>query len=211
MSATITVICPECNNEIKAPADFAGKKVRCKSCGHIFRASPSAPHGAVARAPAGKSVGAPAPPVAPLVADDDDADANPYGVTDASQGFRCPECANEMESPDAVVCLHCGYNTMTRERHSLKKVHETTGGDRFLWLLPGLACAGVVVFLVVFDLLYCLLVRSNQQSGVLLSFFASGAVKMWMCIASLFAIFFCIRFAISRLIYHPDPPEIEKH
>jgi DNA-directed RNA polymerase subunit RPC12/RpoP len=217
MPATITVVCPECNKSIQAPADFAGKKVRCKECGHIFHANPAPPRGAVARAPVGKAAGRPTaaskPPVAPLVAgSDEDEDANPYQLGDLSVGqHRCPECANEMESPDAVVCLRCGYNTVTRERLALKKVHEITSNDRFMWLLPGIACAGFVGFLLLFDLLYCLLLRPARDSGWFISFLGAGAVKMWLCIFSAFAMFFLGRFAVSRLIYNPEPPEIERN
>ena len=33
---------------------------------------------------------------------------NPYGMTFEKLGNRCPDCANELESEEAVVCLHCG-------------------------------------------------------------------------------------------------------
>jgi hypothetical protein len=216
MAATITVVCPECSKAIQAPADFVGKKVRCKGCGHVFRANMAPPAGAVTRAPGGKAAGTPhvkaAPPVAPVMTDDDeDGDGNPYQFSDASEGaIRCPECANEMESADAIICLHCGYNTVTRERLALRKVHETTSGDRVMWLLPGVACGAGVFFLLLFDVLYCVFVQSSKDS-LLLEFFGSGAIKMWMCIGSVAVMFFLGRFAINRLIFHPEPPEIDAH
>jgi DNA-directed RNA polymerase subunit RPC12/RpoP len=216
MAATITLVCPECSKEIQAPADFAGKKVRCKHCGNIFRANPAAPKGAVARAPSGKSNGVTpskaSPPVAPMTADDDeDGDGNPYKVTTNEKSSRCPECANEMDGPDAIVCLHCGYNTVTRERLGLRKVHDITGRDRFIWLLPGIACAGTVLFLLIFDILYCLLLKPEKDSSWVVDLFGSGAVKMWMCIGSTFFMFFAGRFAYLRLLVHPEPPEIERY
>src|SRR5437762_3454300 len=36
MPATITVICPECDKEMKAPAEAEGKKIKCKGCGKTF-------------------------------------------------------------------------------------------------------------------------------------------------------------------------------
>ena len=33
---TIVISCPECDKQIKAPADAVGKKIRCKSCEHVF-------------------------------------------------------------------------------------------------------------------------------------------------------------------------------
>ena len=43
-------------------------------------------------------------------------------------GFRCPECANEMEGPEAVVCLKCGYNTLTRQRIETRKTVDRAKG-----------------------------------------------------------------------------------
>src|SRR5579871_5049583 len=145
MPATITVVCPECGKEIQAPPEFAGKKVRCKSCGHVFAARPAPPPGAVARAPAKAAPAAPPP----ARGDDDEGDDGvPYSVSTTDLAHRCPECANEMESEDAIICLHCGYNTQTREKITTRKVHEITNADRFLWLLPGIACALAVLFLI---------------------------------------------------------------
>src|SRR5262249_59779563 len=38
MAETITIICPECEKSIKAPAEVVGKKIRCKGCGETFTA-----------------------------------------------------------------------------------------------------------------------------------------------------------------------------
>jgi DNA-directed RNA polymerase subunit RPC12/RpoP len=214
MAATITVVCPECAKEMKAPADFAGKKARCKACGHVFLAQPAPPAGAIARTANGKASTPTAkvsPPIAPVTTgdDDDDGDGNPYVVSTMDTSSRCPECANEMESEDAVICLHCGYNTVTRLRLSTRKVHDITGGDRVLWLLPGVACGAGFMFLVLFDVLYCVFIQPSKDS-LLLEFFGSGAIKMWMCIGSMFVMFFLLKFAIKRLFLHPEPPEYER-
>jgi DNA-directed RNA polymerase subunit RPC12/RpoP len=215
MAATITVICPECKKAIQASADIAGKKVRCKQCAHVFRASPAPPPGAVARTPAGKPGAAPKghgiTPVAPVVAADEDEDANPYQVTGMSESSRCPECANEMDGPDAIICLHCGYNTVTRERLSLKKVEDTTRKDYFTWLLPGFVCALGVVLLLAFDILYCAMLTYTRGESWVKELFAWKGAKMWVCIMSAFVGFFMGRFAYYRLLVNPVPPEIERH
>jgi DNA-directed RNA polymerase subunit RPC12/RpoP len=212
MAATISIVCPECSKEIQAPADFAGKKVRCKGCGHAFRAEPAPPRGAVARAPAVKSGRKATPPVAPIMADDDDdGDGNPYLVSTNEKSSRCPECANEMDGPDAIICLHCGYNTVTREKLAIRKVNDVTSQDRFLWLLPGIVCAAVVFFLIVFDILYCVFVRPGADSGWVVGLFGYGAIKMWVCIGTVFIMFFAGRYAYLRLLVNPDPPEVERH
>src|SRR5262245_40920573 len=85
-----------------------------------------------------KPAPAPTPPPPAAAADDDEDGKNPYGITDLDLAPRCPNCASEMESEEAVVCLHCGYNTLTREWGKTEKVIATTGGEHFLYLLPGL-------------------------------------------------------------------------
>src|SRR5262245_1003468 len=69
MATTITVTCPECQKQIKAPPEIVGKKIRCKGCEHTFiaKADSSAikPAGAIKPAPGGKGPpdkGAKAPP-----------------------------------------------------------------------------------------------------------------------------------------------------
>jgi hypothetical protein len=217
MPATITVVCPECKKAIHAAADIAGKKVRCKQCGNVFRANPAPPAGAIARSPAGKPA-APKPAVAPIVPDDED-DANPYQVAGEEHlgGRLCPECAFELESPDAVICLHCGYNTITRERLALRKVHDTTGADYFMWLAPGVACAVAALMIIVLDVLYCVLVKqkpkgeTGAKDGVMTLIFAWPATKMWISIGCVAAVFFLGKFAYKRLLLNPTPPEIEHH
>jgi hypothetical protein len=215
MAATITVVCPECDKAIEAPAEFVGKKVRCKSCGHVFAARPAPPPGAVARSPSkGAPPAAPKPSARAASApdDDDDGDDAPYQVTSTDQGHtRCPECANELESDDAIICLHCGYNTRTREKIVTRKIEDTTDGDRVMWLLPGIICAGIVLFLFIFDLVYCLGVQATNDSSWLIIFMASGAVKMWLCIGSVFIMFVAGRFALLRLVFNPTPPEVDRH
>src|SRR5262249_620364 len=127
------------------------KKIRCKACGHTFTAKKLGSEDEDA-AVKGKTKGAGSKSPHP----DFEADNNPYAVVDMGMTYRCPHCAAEMESEDARICLHCGYDTQASERHETKMTYETTGMDYFIWLLPGIACAitalaliGFIVFLVV--------------------------------------------------------------
>jgi hypothetical protein len=193
MASTITIVCPECEKSLKASPQVIGKKIRCKSCGHTFAAQ--APQGK-----AGKSA---------RKADDDDEPAGAYGVTSEYLGPRCPDCANAMEEGD-IVCLHCGYNTMTRQKSRARKIREITGFDIFLWLLPGILCALVVIALITADLLYVFLVDYKKIEDEWYGFLGSKGVKMWTSIVVIFFVFLAGSFAVKRLIINNYPPEVEE-
>jgi DNA-directed RNA polymerase subunit M/transcription elongation factor TFIIS len=157
--ATIVITCPECDKQIKLPAEAVGKKIRCKNCEHVFVVKPPAAREAISEAktkppaaPAKKGAkpAKPAPAAKPPVDDDDETGParRGYGITDLDLGIRCPQCAAEMKNEEQVICLNCGYNKVTRERIRTRKVKEVTGSDRFLWLLPGmLAVLGVLLMI----------------------------------------------------------------
>lgn len=215
MADMIKVVCPECEKAIQAPAAFVGKKVRCKGCGHVFAARAAAAPTAKAGARPAQSNGTPA--AAPTKAskpnlpiDDDDGDGKPYQVTTLDLTPRCPECANELEEEGAIICLHCGYNTQTRERAVMRKVHDTTPGDVFMWLLPGVACIVGVVLLIACDIVYCLKIEDWSRNQWF-EFMSSGAIKFWVCLISVFGMWLAGKFAFKRLILNPKPPEIDKH
>jgi len=224
MASTITVTCPECDKEFKAPADVQGKKVRCKGCGHAFVVPGPAAKPAPAKAPAGKAspnkpapdkgakaVKAPAPPPPRPASSDEEDDGKAYGITTEDLTPRCPECANEMESEDAVVCLHCGFNTLTRQKAKTRKVRHITGGQIFLWLLPGILAALGTILLIVFDILYLVKIEDwVGTEGFLAYTLNNKGAKIWLSLTSVFVVSFLGRFAINRLILNPKPPEVEE-
>ena len=219
--AAITVTCTECNASFKTSAEVQGKKVRCKSCGGVFVARAAAPAAAgkgvttkpgakPAAKPVKKEVAKTKPPVEEVDTDDD---GNPYGLTETDLTPRCPHCANELESADAKVCLHCGYNTETRQQVKLRKVVDQTSGDFFLHLLPGILCVLAIIFMAVWDVLYCLRIDGwveSQDEHWYFDLMGSAAVKMWMCITTDFIGWMLGKSAIRRLILERAPPEIEK-
>jgi hypothetical protein len=232
MAATIEVSCPECGKEIKVSAELEGKKIRCKACEEVFTVKPARaakaaksakpakpdpkakakPDPKAAKKPDPKTaVKAKAPPKPGADPDDLDDDGNPYGVTDLDMTPRCPHCAGEMEE-DAIICLECGYNTMTRQRTETKKVFERTGRDWFLWLFPGVLSVISLILLIVFDIWY--LTRFDAMfpdpDDWIRWTLGYGGVKLWVVIGTLFGMFWSIVFIIRRLVLAPVPPEREK-
>jgi hypothetical protein len=231
--SSIVLNCPECDKQVKVPADAVGKKVRCKSCQHVFvaqqpggKAAPAKPAPVKAAKAAGKP-GGPGKAAKKAVGHEEEAEGA-YGVTDTELGVRCPQCADEMEEGQ-VVCLACGYNTQTRVQTRMRKVKDITGGDKFKWLLPGILCV-LGIFLVVG---YCFfhhfalpnilidnwdkLVEDkggrNAAAGDEASggqgYLFYGAFELWMCIMAAFLCWGLGRFAVKRLIYNNQPPEVE--
>ncbi len=211
MASAITVNCPECDKPLKVPAEARGKKIRCKGCEHVFVIP-----GGVTKAPAkpaGKGAKpAPPPPPKPVDDDEDEGDGKPNGVTTLDLAARCPTCANEMEE-GARICLNCGYDTTTRTYHRTRKTHDQTGGDVFLWLLPGILCAIAVLALIGIDIWWILCMKElvGYPDGEWYDFIGGQACTMWWCIGSLFQMFFAGRFAFNRLVLNNTPPEIEKN
>jgi len=216
MATPILLVCPECGKQIKAPENVLGKKVRCKFCQAAFVAKKGTdkPSSVTAKKPAAKPpAGKPAPakPAKPAHDDEEEEDANPYGMVDTSLSARCPDCANEMDE-GAIICLVCGYNTQTRERYQTLKTFGNTGFDKFVWLLPGIVCALVLFATIGFDIWYLMKIgdMTEGSDAFYVYMWAHHGIKTWVIIISLFIIFFTGRFAIKRLIINYARPEVEK-
>jgi hypothetical protein len=205
MATAITVNCPECDKKMKVPEDARGKKVRCKACEHVF----VVPGGAAKPPDKAKPAKPASKPTKPGAADDD-GDGKPYGVTTLDLTPRCPDCANEMEEGDRI-CLHCGYDTRTRTFYRTRKLHDTTGADVFLWLLPGIACVIAVLGLIGLDIYYCTGFKSLVEGDDFWWWLGWGGCQMWFVIGSLFLIYMAGKFAVKRLILNNKPPEVEKN
>jgi hypothetical protein len=160
--------------------------------------------------PAGKSTAKTSSPKAkkkggPTWAEDDD-DPNPYGVTALDLSPRCPHCANLMENEEAIICLYCGYNTQTREMGATKKTIALTGGEHFVWLLPGLLCVLGIVFLVNLDIFFCILFPGLVQDSWM-DFLDHESVRLWTVITTQMIAWALGYFAFKRLVLEPMPPE----
>lgn len=138
-------------------------------------------------------------------------DFKAYALNDIELTPRCLHCAKELENEDAIVCLNCGYNSQTRQHIRTTRTYEHTGNDKFLWLLPGIICAVLVlVFIGVPVVLWLTLPTPTGDSGEPWWYYWIKAMQWWGTIFSLVAIWLLGKFAVKRLILHPDPPEIVK-
>lgn len=170
MATTFVIACPECRKQVRVSDEHVGKRVKCKECGTVYpvkKPGAAAPPAPPAKAGAAKTKAAPPappkpkaappPPPEPAKAADggEEDDPNKYVLAAVNDTLpRCPFCAKEMESEDARICLNCGYDTRSRRRPEVKAVYEVTGGERFLWLLPGILCIVAMLGLIVWYLIF---------------------------------------------------------
>jgi hypothetical protein len=214
MARTVTITCPECDKTLRAPGEILGKKIRCKGCGATFSARAAAggededdppPR---KKAPAAKAV--PSKPKNSKPNDEDDDEGTPYIVTEEYLGPRCPSCANAMEEGQRI-CLICGYDTETRLQSRTRKVRHVSGGDLFLWLLPGILCAILTLGLLTGQLLYIIFVVRESFGDAWYDFIGSLGMKVWTTVMVLFICYYAGKYAIIRLCIDNTPPEVELH
>jgi hypothetical protein len=219
MATPMTIVCPGCEKVSQGTTDLIGKKIRCKGCGEVFQVTKPAAvkvASAASKAPSKPAKTADPKPAGQIAGktagQPEEGEGKPYVVVEMDFTPRCPHCAGEIE-PGAVICLHCGYNTSTRQRHPTVKTIEHTGGDWFLWLLPGIICA-IVVFSFIGAIVYMWVafpdLAEENKSEWWSSFFGFWA-QIWGSVVSAFIIWFSGMFAIKRLILHARPPEKVKY
>jgi hypothetical protein len=212
MAEAATITCPECRKTFKGRLDLDGKRIRCKNCEHVFVVrldeNLKVDRGGAAER---ELVKAPGAKVASLD-DEDDADSPlPYELEEFNLSARCPNCANPLEDEEAVICLHCGYNLQLRHAARTQKTIATTTVDQFVWLLPGLICAGSVVLLTIFCVFFCLGLPEMLPKKGFISFLNTEGARMWTVIPTLGGMWLLGKIALNRLILHPVPPEQEMH
>jgi predicted Zn finger-like uncharacterized protein len=231
MATTFVIACPECAKQVKVSDEHVGKKIRCKQCGHIFPVQaagdgpkPSAPKTKAAPPAPPKAKGPsallpPAPaPSKPAHHDDDDDGPRQYGLQETNDNLpRCPFCAQEMPSEDALICLNCGYNTRTRMRPEVKAVYEVTGGEQFLWLLPGILCVVTMLGLIVWYLVFYTMIEDWMAGGwfedepgpprTWMAGLSPGMFRLYHGLMLAFMFVPLIRFAYKRLVVDNKPRE----
>jgi DNA-directed RNA polymerase subunit RPC12/RpoP len=205
MADKVPIICPECAKQFQAPLDIVGRKIRCKNCGKAF----------VAKQAEDVGLGQKKEDAATFSIkdddDDDDGDGTPYEVTSVDLAPRCPACANELESETAKVCLHCGFNLETRTAAEKRRVKDVTGGDMFVWLLPGILCAvGFFICLGFFVSMIFLRIGWQWESQPdQWQVTCLNCCTLWWCLFMIWFMYLQGKFAVKRLIYENQPPEVE--
>jgi hypothetical protein len=229
MAEKPVVTCPHCDKKFKAKADVRGKKILCPYCEKSFVAD-----GASGAIP-DKAADEPAPlaladddgliplagdastiplagKTAKVAAADEGAEEvdndNPYGVTHVDSDPRCPNCTEKMVPKNAVVCLACGYNTLTREWGKTEKTIGVSSGRQFLHLLPGMfALAGLLLYIcaqVLFASPW-----PSWVAGTWLEWSDYEGLRMWTTTAGFGIVFVAGRYCYRRFVVKPLPDEIE--
>src|SRR5262249_23458986 len=148
-----------CGNASKAPAEIAGKKIRCKQCQTVFVAEASAPKAAAApaaKAVSVKPVGKPAAAAKAMPKTDEDEYSiakNPYVMREENLAAGCPFCAFPLDPPDSRICLNCGYDMQKRKRHDSRQTYEHTFADYLVYHLPTIFCFFTICIVIVIDVL----------------------------------------------------------
>ncbi len=215
MADIATVTCPECEKKFKPKSDVRGKKIKCPFCKEAINvpAEKKAKAKAEPEKPAKKKPEEPKPEPAPEPETPEkeslDNDPNPYGVKSQDLTPRCPECAKEMESATAIICLYCGYNTLTRERGGTRKFKGLTLGKHLSYLGPAIGAAAFVFFGIVF-LIYFTVVSPFHVNGVfLLNLTDHESIRMWTTVVSLGIMWGSGVFCFQKFIEKPKPDEEE--
>ncbi len=237
MATVIDIPCPSCEKSLKVPDTVFGKKIKCKHCGHPFvvedpdaepakpatGAKPSKPGGAVKAKKEEPKKEEPKPATSTYTPDDDEeggAKPNPLGVIAEEDIPRCPFCAKELDPPDAKVCLHCGFNNLTRERAESKKVWAPDSNDYMNHLGPGIAAMLICIALLVLDIVVMLNMREWLTGSFLQSeepdpmdanakkfLVRPSAFVVLLWAATVMPIIGTARFAIKRLAIDNKPME----
>ena len=129
-----------------------------------------------------------------------------------------PHCAKELDPPDAIVCVNCGFNNVTRAKANTKKVWAPTAQDWIMHLLPGIIALAICIGLIVFNVISILRMRDwldgsflemeeKDAAGRKRFFIAPGAFIFLFLVLSLPVFVPGIKFAYKRLVKEYKPPE----
>jgi DNA-directed RNA polymerase subunit RPC12/RpoP len=148
--------CPHCQQHIQADDGYAGMQINCPACNGALMVPGSLPAPAPAAAPppalsaqppvpSRLSIRVTTPASAPA-----EAPAAPAPQTGSTAG-ACPSCGSALPR-GAVLCTHCGYNLVTRQRTVAGKPaalgRPKAPSGEAPWYLTPWPYVGVVVLLL---------------------------------------------------------------
>jgi len=227
MADTIDVSCPDCKKKLKVPSQHAGKRVKCPDCkGVVSVPAKPAPATKPAAPPPEESGSKPAAPQAgspdkyKVTWDDEtDNDNAAMGVIHEDDSPRCPHCAQLLEPPEAIICIHCGFNNRSRVKVETKKVHEPEAGEWVAHLAPGVIAIIMIVVFLVLDVMCLVNMRYWMEGGMLESdddgfdgrkkmYVSPGLFVTMAFFVSIVGIYVFIRMGYRRLFVNYLPPEV---
>lgn len=199
-TAPAVITCPACKKRFKGKPELAGKKIKCPGCNEPF-VVPAAEEAITAAAPEPAPVaGKPFEPPPPEA----------YGVGAVDLAARCPNCAGLMENETAIICLHCGYNTLTREHGKTKKLIAASPMEHFIYLLPSLAAATTFGLIIIFILWFNLVVPELVVGNTKAEWLAHESIRMWSAMGLVAVMWTLGVYAFNTIAMKPKPPEAEK-
>ena len=202
MPAPAIITCPSCQKRFKGKPELGGKKIKCPLCAEPF----VVPNEESAAKPKSARTSPAAPRDEGVEAAKDDA---AYGVGRIDTAPRCPNCAKEMLSAEAVICVHCGYNTLTRVHGETKKLIAVTPMEHFIYLLPGLSAAVMFVAIII-SLLFYDTVLTDWFEGTKMGWITAEWARMWSTIILLGLLWAVGMFAVKTVVMAPKPPDVVK-
>ena len=215
MAGNLVVVCPECEKKFKPKSDVSGKKIKCPFCKETF-VVPAAkdaeddpeekarPDAIKSGKPKPEEVKAAAPPGGGGV----DRDENPYDVKHVDLVPRCPNCTQEMGNHE-IICLACGYNTLTRQWGKTEKTFGITFKRHITYLAPALGSAAFVFFAILFVLYYTIVSPYHVADVMVVSLSDHESMRMWITLIMLGIIWAAGIFCFKKFIEKPKPDEIQ--
>jgi len=208
MAVGAVVTCPECAKKFKPKSDVSGKKIKCPFCAEAF-VVPAA-KAAKPQKPKAEPTEAAVPAAANAKQSNSDLerDENPYGINTVTLVPRCPNCTEEMGEHD-IICLACGYNTMTRAWGKTEKTLGITFDRHLVYLLPAIGSAVFVFCATIGLLIFDVIVPHHVQGSAWTDWLDSEAVRMWITFLFLFWFYIAGLFCFKKFIDQPKPDEIQ--
>ena len=214
--AAVSITCPGCRKRIKGREEHLGRKIRCPNCQNSFIAEADADEADAPLAfadddkPKAKPAKAKPKPVAevktPAPAAVDDAQ---YGVETIDTAARCPNCAELMADPTAIICIHCGYNTLTRTYGKTRKVYAASSTEIVQHLAPAILFSSIFVALVLVVLWYNTVVPP-MFNGTSRDWVVHESLRMWSAMIIVGFLWWFGFYAFKTFALQPMPEEVEK-